>query len=96
MITGFEYSTSDYQICENRRSCVYTANCGSCLEVLTEPKDNTAHIGLYGVCTYGQSYLSFVVYFNGTANTYHTRSQTEEAQLLNENSDFKIYIVAGG
>lgn len=59
---------------------------------LEEPKDITAHIGLDGLCTYGQSQISFVAYFNGIANTYHARSQTEEAQLFNEIGDFQIYV----
>lgn len=64
--------------------------CGTnkgCTEVWQE---KTAHIGLCGPYTYGQSCDSLVAYFKGIANICHTRPQTEGAQLLNENGNFEV------
>lgn len=69
--------------------------CGTTKGCAEVARSNSAHIGLCGPYSYGQSCASLVAYFRGIANTCHSGSQTEGAQLLNENGDFEVYIAGG-
>ncbi|MCJ1471670.1 hypothetical protein MMC13_000310 [Lambiella insularis] len=52
-----------------------------------------ANIGMCGPYSYSEPCSSLVKYFNNIAAQCHVGSQTEGAQLLNEEADFDVWII---